>query len=221
MSIQTSLLFILQGDAYRQVKRWQQQIDLDILRYQIENRGQALVTHLGNKIGVQKISRLPAPGEAEPYYGAYGGAYRYTFHALSGPKTGPLSAEQTMPLTGPLPIGCELEVYNQMGGFAFYYPQRIDALRLFFPEPPSILRVSNGHTRPLISPAVIVDCPKDNQKLFHITAPLYSMLTQWGWYGRSLSAYDFIFIPTSTGCLVRVRMRERGVILELTKESEL
>jgi hypothetical protein len=226
MTVQTSLLFTLQGDSYRQMMQWRQQIDLEVLRHQIEIRGQALVTRLGDQFGVQKVSSLPELGEADPYYGAYGGAYRFTFHPLSGPRTGPLSAEQSMPLTGPLPIGCELEVFNQMGGFAFFYPHRIDPLRLFLPNPPSLSRQSNGHSRPLNNPtgsfaSFTSENPETGEMRFQITAPLYAALTQWGWYGRSFSAYDFIFIPTSSGCLVRVRMRERNVVLELNKEGNL
>ncbi len=223
MTIQTSLLFILRGDAYRRVKSWQQRIDQEILRYQIETRGQALVTRLGQELGVQKISTLPEPGEAQPYYGAFGGAYRFTFHPLSGPQTNPLSAEQSLPLTGPLPSGCELEVFNMMGGFAFYYPKRIDPLRLLLPNPPELAYNSNGHSPAASETAadLIQEDAETGEMRFQITAPLYTTLTQWGWYGRSLSAYDFTFTPAASVCLVYVRMRERGALLELVKEGTI
>jgi len=221
MPIKTSLLFRVNNNAYHQMISWQKRVDVDVLRHQIETRGQALVVRLGSQVGLQKITSLPELGDADPYYGAFGGAYRFTFHPLSGPQTGPLSAEQSAPLTGPLPAGCELEVFNQMGGFAYFYPTRIDPLRLFLPNPPELQRMSNGYTRPLEAPPPfpIENDPQAGEMSFRIHASLYATLTQWGWYGRSLSAYDFIFIPTTASCLVRVRMRESGAILDLLKES--
>lgn len=221
--IKTSLQFRLTGNAYHQMITWQQRVDLEVLRHQLETRGQALVTRLRGQAGIQKMTTLPERGEAEPYYGAFGGAYRYTFRPLSGPRTGPLSSEQSAPLTGPLPGGCELEIFNQMGGFAYFYPTRIDPLRLFLPDPPELQRLSNGHTRPFgeQQPDPIEEDPQAGEMRFRITSALYSTLTQWGWYGRALSAYDFIFIPTTSSCLVRVRMRESGAILDLVKESPL
>ena len=115
MTIKTSLLFCLNGSAYDQLITWQQRVDQNVLRHQLETRGQALVVRLRDQAGVQKITNLPEPGEAEPYYGAFGGAYRYTFHPLAGQPRD----------------GCELEVFNQMGGFAYFYPTRIEPLHLF------------------------------------------------------------------------------------------
>jgi hypothetical protein len=223
MDIKTSLLFRLKGNDYRQVIKWQQQVDMDILRHQLETRGQALVMRLGDQVGMKKIIDLPALGEADPYYGAFGGAYRYTFHPLSEPKTGPLSMDQAAPLTKALLHGCEVEICNQMGGFAYFYPTRISPLRLCLANPPELQHVSNESTRPLGDPLPdsVENDSHEDEIHFRITTSLYSTLMQWGWYGRALSAYDFIFIPTTSSCLTRVRMRESGAIIDLVKESSI
>ena len=69
-------------------------------------------------------------------------------------------------------------------------------------------------------PFPLEDDARAREKRFRITTALYNSLTQWGWFGRLLSAYDFIFTPTAASCMVRVRMRDSGAILDLVKERD-
>jgi hypothetical protein len=200
-----SLIFRITADAYGQVLRFQQEIDHAVLCYQIETRGQALVVRLGSKTGLRKISELPQPGAAEPYYGTLGGAYRFTFHPMVG--------------------GCELELTNQMGGFAFFYPQRFDPLRMYLFNPPEETCISDFDAPDAVleaSMGSLHQWDSVNQIIqFRIPPLLYKTFNDWPWSHRPLYAYDFTFIPTSSGCLSRVTARESGVVLELTGEEAL
>lgn len=198
-----SLIFRIGASAYGQVLTYQQELDQAVLRYQIETRGQALVVRYGMETGLRKINAVPEPGTAEPYYGTMGGAYRFTFHPMVG--------------------GCELEVVNQMGGFAFYYPDRFDPLKLYLFEPPDETFVNDEAAPDALLAASAGDlyqhCPEDREMRFHIPPLMYKTFSDWPWSRRPLHAYDFTFIPTGSGCLARVTARESGVVLELTGEQ--
>lgn len=199
----TSIHFTIMKESYKQVYAWQQEVNQAILRHQIETRGQALVTRLGKEMGVQKIHDLPALGEAEPYFGALGGAYRYTFHPLVG--------------------GCELEVHNQMGGFAFYYPERFEPLRLFLFDPPEVIETEDETWHASLLDEDLTGLHEhdtvNSAMHFRISPLLYQLFSNWPWSRRPLYAYDFIFVPHASGSLIHIRSRESGVMLELTQTA--
>jgi hypothetical protein len=207
MTSSTSLLFRIPGPSYLQVTAWQQEIDTAVLRHQIETRGQALVLRRGAHDGVEKICSMPETSDVQPYYGTYGGAYRYAFH--------------------PLLEGCELEVSNQMGGYAFYYPERFDPLRMYLFDSPvldeKIATGGNGHdAEPKQARCTIFrEDLRSEAMLFSIPSVLFTTFTDWPWAHRPLHAYDFIFLPGLTNCQVRVRARESGVELDLTPSAAI
>lgn len=199
----TSIRFSINKISYKQIMTWQREINQAILRHQIETRGQALVTRLGDEIGVRKIDTLPEPGQAEPYFGALGGAYRYTFHPLVG--------------------GCELEVVNLMGGFAFYYPERFPPLHLFLFDPPEMIETNEDETQDRMLDEELDNLfehdPQAGTMRFNVSPLLYQTFIDWAWSRRPLHAYDFIFTPNEGGCLIQVRSREGKVVLDLTQEA--
>lgn len=196
----TGLLFRCSGEAYQHVSAWQMTVNQEILRYQIETRGHALVrASNGNAI---KITKVPAVGEREPYYGMIGGAYRYTFHPIDDPEN----------------PGCELEVYNQMAGFAYFYPHRLDPLILHLSDPPETL-TPNGPKRTSRLRIKTTGHLRGGEARFLIPETAISVLVEWPWFGRSLSAYDFIFTPTTSDCLIRVRARYSDAYIDLVREE--
>lgn len=197
---ETGLIFRLTSDACQQVTAWQQTVDLEVIRYQILHRGQAMVVRYGAQYGLQKLTSLPALGEAEAYYGMFGGAYRYTFQ--------------------PTTEGCDLEVCNQMGGFAYFYPDAIPPLNLHLSTEPEL--VLRRRSRKVTAPLEAAPFTQENgEMIFRIPSHLYINLSRWAWYGRSLDFYRFIFVPTTTDCLVRVWMPESEAMVDLVKEERL
>ena len=194
------ILFRCSGEAFQHVSAWQMTINQEILRYQVETRGHALVR--ASNGGAIKITEVPALGEREPYYGVVGGAYRYTFHPI---ETTDFS-------------GCELEVFNQMAGFAYFYPHRLDPLILRVPEPPELL-LPGGPKRTASLRMKTTGLLRAGEARFLIPNSAMGALAGWPWYGRSLSAYDFIFTPTANHCLIRVRARSSDAYIDLVREE--
>jgi hypothetical protein len=79
------------GEAYHALMEWRDETDLQVLRTQIARRGKARVVRLGKEHVFTDITELPGPGEAEPFYGTFGGGYEYWF--LHGPAGWMLRAE--------------------------------------------------------------------------------------------------------------------------------
>jgi hypothetical protein len=73
------IVFWLSGEALRSVIRWQQDADLEVIRYQIETRGHALIIRDGELPFVGSLSEMPKPGEVVPWYGETCDVYVFTF----------------------------------------------------------------------------------------------------------------------------------------------
>ena len=80
------IVFRLAGDELREVIKWQQMMDLAVMRHQIETHGAAIVVR--NKQSetphrpFQRLTSLPEPGEAIPWYGDCGSlGYSFSFNA--------------------------------------------------------------------------------------------------------------------------------------------
>lgn len=194
------ILFRCSGESFQHISAWQMTINQEILRYQVETRGHALVR--GSSGNAIKIVQVPALGEREPYYGSIGGAYRYTFHPIETPEFS----------------GCELEVYNQMAGFAYFYPHHLEPLILRVPEPPEPL---NHHGAPKTASHKMktTGLLRAGEARFIVPETAMTHLSEWPWYGRDLSAYDFIFTPTTRNCLIRVRARSSEAFIDLVREE--
>jgi hypothetical protein len=65
----------VRGNAYRALMEWRDEADLEVLRAQIAHRGRARVVRLRKEHVFTEITELPGPGEAEPFYGTFGGGY--------------------------------------------------------------------------------------------------------------------------------------------------
>lgn len=214
------LRFRISGQPYRQILDWQANIDHSILIHQLRTRGQALVTKRlveqaapalngsalnGSSDTVLKIRDLPEQGAYQPYYGT-NGAYRFTFQ--------------------PMVEGCRLEVYNQMGGFAFYAPDRIDPLNLYLFQPVEEVTCAmdvfkDAPLQPENDPPMFEHDCESGQLVFTLLGQPYRNFTNWAWSRRALHAYHFIFTPTHDGCETRVFARESGVTLDLTSQDTL
>jgi hypothetical protein len=121
--------------------------------------------------------------------------------------------------------GCELEVTNQMGGFAFFYPERFSPLRLYLFDPPEEMCVGDDEAQKALFRASLSDLYQrdrhNRQMIFRIPPQLYKTFSEWPWSRRPLHGYNFTFIPTSATCLVKVTARESSVVLDLNQEERL
>ncbi len=201
LALKCELAFKIPATLYRQILTWQQAIDLEIMCYQIERFGRAMVIKRGGEGRVQQVSQVPAPGEAQPYYGEIGGAYCYLFH--------------------PQCDGCVLRVENIVSGRVLFHPDPIPPLELFVPDPVELHTFPNGN-QSFLKPDVgyiFVDNTQleDGQVIFTITQDIYPRLAAWKRYGEPPAAYIFKFNPTLIGCFVHVEHIQTGEVLDVTR----
>ncbi len=102
LSNATGILFRIPAPISQQIMAWRQQLDWQVMQYQIDNHGKVLVVRYKDDRRLQIITTTPAIGEAEVWYGNVGGGYRFTF--------------------SPQPSGCKLEIINMAGGNKRFYP---------------------------------------------------------------------------------------------------
>jgi hypothetical protein len=92
---------------------WQREVDLRVIRYQIETCGSALAIMYEGKIWFHSLKHVPPPGQAIPWYGDVGGAYEFAFR--------------------PRDEGYQLRVEMTLAGHEFFCTDTIDPLELTVP----------------------------------------------------------------------------------------
>jgi hypothetical protein len=92
----------------------QREADLEVIRHQIETRGQSLVVRYKDSAIVRKIAEVPRAGEALPWYGMVGAAYLYTFR--------------------PHDNGSQIKVEYELGDSRLVYPGEFPPQELDLPD---------------------------------------------------------------------------------------
>lgn len=203
MSEPNQIVFRVGGAACQEVIAWQQETDLQVIRHQLERNGKAMLIRLGRRKGLQTIQELPKSGEAEPYYGRFGGAYRFTFT--------------------PQPDGCLLEVANTARSPGSLYPESLRPITVFVPDamrmqtkpPEEEARPYSPHlTTERTVMAISVE-----EMMFWLEGEPYARLVAWGWDRQRPEQYHYEFTPLSVGCEIAVH-RLDGVTIHLTQDAE-
>lgn len=196
--------FTIPLDAVARYRSWRTQADLDYLRVQLERRGWASVVCLGDERGLDKITELPAPGFAEPYYGTFGGGFPFTFHPERQACRLIVAAPPLIMLGMPRdqrelpPVAASLELLLP--------PLEVLAERVVTPGDYGILE----------------DCP-DKPGLpwvFGVSGPKVAWLIERGWDSAVVSAYSYTFVPTNVGCFAYVTDAKTGTVINLTEDFE-
>ena len=65
--------------------------------------------------------------------------------------------------------------------------------------------------------------PHDNdfnagENYFGFYGDFFTIFNNWQWYSEDVEAFEFSFVPTSVGCLVRILRGENGETLDLTHD---
>jgi hypothetical protein len=195
------LIFQIKGEPYRQVHQYRQEMDLRVIQNQIARRGYAILISLHGQHGFDRISELPALGEAVPWYGNVDSAYRYTCH--------------------PEPAGCGLRVENMAGGHSMFCAEVLPALELHLVDEMQI-----GPAKPPAPgrspfPRTWIFREEESLQRLTLTIPpdLTAHLATWKWWGERLPEYEFIFTPSSIGTAIQVRHLPSGENLDLTKDA--
>jgi hypothetical protein len=102
------IVFWLSGEPLRRVINWQQDVDLQVIRYQLETRGHALIIRGRELPFIGSLSEMPKPGEVIPWYGDTCDVYVFTFR--------------------PGEDGCKLKVENVCAALPLIYVGQIPPL---------------------------------------------------------------------------------------------
>ncbi|HEX5692889.1 MAG TPA: hypothetical protein VFX76_22915 [Roseiflexaceae bacterium] len=194
---------VVTGPAYQALIDWRQNTDVEVMRAQIADLGRAMVIRLHGKNMLKAIADLPDPGEAEPYYGSFGGGYQYRFNY--GEQGWLLQVENLAHrsfrsgLQEPLPALLLDDPANV----------RVHAL----PESPSGMKYSGA--RGLRSNG---DYEQAEQAFFSIHEEMYAKLAEWGWTPARIAQYAYIFVPLSVGCEILVEHLATHAQIHLTKD---
>jgi hypothetical protein len=195
------IVFWLSGESLRSVISWQQDVDLQVIRYQIETRGHALIIRGGELPYIGSLSEMPKPGEVVPRYGEVCDVYVFTFR--------------------PGEDGCKMKVENICAGMPLFYVGQIPPLELDIPEPIQI--EADIPETPLYGPdwgwwfqprvdSVPGEIP------FVIDGEMYARLMQWGWDQARADTYEYRFWTSSVGASILIRDTITGKEEDLTKD---
>jgi hypothetical protein len=195
------IVFWLSGESLRRVIHWQQDTDLEVIRYQIETRGHALIIRDGELPFFGDLSEMPKPGEVTPWYGEVCAAYVFAFR--------------------PGENGCRLKVENMCAGMPLIYVGQIPPLELDIPEP---IRIEADTPEPPLhgndwgwwfQPRV-GSVPREIP--FVIQSDFYARLLQWGWDRARADSYEYRFWTSSVGTAILIRDTITGEEEDLTKD---
>ena len=195
------LSFHISGDNYEKVCQYRFEMDLRVIRNQIERRGHAILIWFRGEPGFSTVSEIPGIGEAVPWYGTAGTGYHY--------------------IVRPMGEGCLLRVENIASGVPLICTEPLPPLELHLPE--ATRRVLTESKR---TPFSILgggdDAFDENVELREIVLQIskddFSHLEKWSHWGKELSEYEFTFSPLKVGTPVMVKDIASDELVDLTKD---
>jgi hypothetical protein len=195
------LVFHINDEAYQRVKAYRQEMDLRAIQDQITRRGFAMLISYRGQRGFERISQVPALGEAVPWYGNVDAAYRYTCR--------------------PEPAGWSLRVENLASGMSFFCAELLPALELHLEGTiqPVPTKPPASNRSPFPRAWIFRDDEALDKLTLTIPAELTAQLAAWPRWGELLSAYEFEFTPGSIGTMIHARHLPSGEELDLTRDA--
>ncbi len=199
-----ALRFTIDEISGERIQAWQQQLNQEIIRRQIARSGRAIVIRFRDQHGLQQLTEVPRPGEAEPWYGEIGGMYTYTFK--------------------PELRGCDVQVDMTDRGTA-----GADSLRVA-----TSLNLRTSAALELVTNVQQVQQPRwrrpeiwgagtslhelsGAQPRFWIDADIYRRLVVLGWSWQQARTFRYRFTPLTVGCDIVVQHVPSGHALHLTR----
>lgn len=200
-----ALVVQITGDAYRHMINWRNEVDLQLIQFELDDNGQALVITLVPEFHMRRITELPAPGTARPHVGSFGGGYEYCFLPSSSGWTVKVTNltqrsfrfEHITPIS-PLVIEDSAEAYVSL-------------------RPSEGGHWSTAHGLQDDSESMTIDRTATEAQ-FTIDDEMYERLIAWGWTSDRLTEYQYCFVPLSVGCEIMVEHPASGTKNHLTKD---
>jgi len=194
------IVFQISGADYQQVHHYRQEMDLRVIQDQIARRGYAILISLHGQHGFDRISKLPALGEAVPWYGNVDSAYRYTCR--------------------PEASGFSLRVENLAGGLSMFCAEVLPSLELHLVDEMQIRPAKPPAPGRSPFPRTWFFREEESLQKLTLTIPpdLTAHLAAWQCWGEPPTEYEFIFVPSSIGTAIHTRHLTCGEVLDLTRD---
>ncbi len=201
-----SIVFTVPPAATAQIRRYQQEVNQQLIAGEIAQKGKARVTRLGQNDRVTTVSYVPVLGEAEPLVGDFGGLYTFTF--------GPSSTSCVLEVTA-------AEIAFKRVGIAPASPLKIElsgeTVASGMRTPRHELDWSGPELNSDEDLYFVHEVTLDELE-FPIDGTMYQRLVDWGWDPLQFEAYHYIFVPLSVGCEMAVVHLPSEQEVHLTKD---
>jgi len=186
------MYFDIPAAQVNDIVAWILSADKTYLRQQIERRGFAQVIDMNGRPGFERITEVPAVlGTAFPYYGTFGGAYRFSFTMRDH--------------------GTHLLVEHNLGKNMALPP-----LEIMLDDHPHFETASEQTSHWYYNRVEFLVKKRDDNHTMHIDGEIYSNMIAAGWQKDFAHEYMYQFNPTSVGCLIRIQHLASGELHDLT-----
>lgn len=186
------LYFDIPAAQLNDVVAWVLLSDEIYMRHEIETKGFAIAIRLEGRTGLKRITEVPAvAGTADPFYGNTGGAHRFLFNIEDNGVR--LRAEHHFAETANIP---PYEVYIDV-------PAHFESHA-----------VSSSHWNSN-SLGRMIRNRNYNYSMF-IDGEMYENMLATGWQKEDAGNYQYEFIPTTVGCIIRIHNLIDGQSYDLT-----
>jgi hypothetical protein len=190
------MYFDIPAAKVNDIAAWILLADEAYMRRKIETNGFATVIKLNGVNGLSRITEIPKlAGTAEPYYGTIGGAYHFRFQWV-GPDT-LLKIEHVN--------GRSIGVHEHVVWLG-------NQPRFESHAQPSNHWYMNRLER-------LIENRNYNYSMY-IDGEIYANMVAVGWQKESARRYFYEFIPTTVGCVIKVRDHETQLTHDLTVNVE-
>lgn len=198
-----ALIAQITGEAYQHMLDWRNEIDSQLIQFQLDHYGASVVIIFTPKIDMRRITELPALGTARAHTSSFGGGYEFCF--LHGSVGWMLSVTNTTQRS------------FRFEGIAPIPPLLIDDTTAI-----SIVVRQFEDVRRLAPAGLMDDSSSDRTPTDRATFPIagedFDKLVAWGWTRERLTEYQYGFIPLSVGCEIMVEHPASGTKNRLTKD---
>jgi hypothetical protein len=198
-----ALIAQITGEAYQHMLEWRNEIDSQLIQFQLDRDGEALVITFVPEFHMRRITELPELGTARAHTSSFGGGYEFCFLHSSA--------------------GWMLSVTNNtQRSFRFQGITPIPPLLIDDTTAISIAVRQFEDVRGLAPTGLMDDSNWDRTPTERATFPIggedFDKLVAWGWTRERLTEYQYGFIPLSVGCEIMVEHPASGTKNHLTKD---
>jgi hypothetical protein len=211
------LAFHIAGEAYRQVLRYRQEMDLRIIQDHLNRKGSAVVSRLKGEDMLGQIHEVPGLGEAVPWYGDFSTGYKFSVQPLE--QNCRLRVENTSVPTEAAGLrerpALDLNLPDCLRWSTFEEAE-LALLARYDAQTSALVRgIHQGRGLPNAGFA-FQDDEAGEEIVLRVTPDLLPILENWEFFGSPLSEYEFSFEPLTVGTQVWVRHLGSGNQIDLT-----